>query len=217
MKPNVTKIVFISTLLLLLFSIELLAQRKVKSTGLGLRVTYWNLTNNANQLKVVTSMDRSSVSAGNAGGWLFLTSRLNPGTLFEISLGAIGNVQEESYYYMQSDTDVFMVNALLFGIRMELVAPQSQGALKPYLSLGAGPYWFSTIQANQQLYEQQVKIDTAYQPGGYLGAGTNFLLADWLAINFDLKYHFIDFNVKHEYSGYEYGIGITFLFGKYKI
>jgi len=215
MKPNFMKIVTIVTALILIFSVNLFAQRKVKSTGIGLRATHWKMTNDQTRIVVSDYGSRSSVETGSGGVWLYLISRLNYNMLFELSLGAIGKVEEETIYYTHTDVDVFAVTPILFGLRLELVSPESRSALKPYLSLGGGPYWFSTVQVEERLYEEEVKIETNLKRGGYLGGGANFLLSDWFAINFDVKYHFIDFSKKHENSGYEYGIGVSFLWGRY--
>ena len=69
----------------------------------------------------------------------------------------------------------------------------------------------------ERMYEDEVKIETKLRRGGYLGGGANFLLSDWFAINFDVKYHFIDFSKNHDNSGYEYGIGVSFMWGKYQM
>jgi len=209
------KIVTISTIFIILFSVNLLAQREVKSTGIGLRGTYWKMTSDPSQITITEHWNHTSVSTGSGGVWLYLISRLNYNMLFELSLGAIGKVEEETIYYTHTDVDVFAVTPILFGLRLELVSPESRSALKPYLSLGGGPYWFSTVQVEERLYEEEVKIETDLKRGGYLGGGANFLLSDWFAINFDVKYHFIDFSKKHENSGYEYGIGVSFLWGRY--
>lgn len=217
MKPKLMKAVTIGIVFILLFSVNLFAQREVKSTGIGLRGTHWNMTNDPSQIIVTEHWNHTSVSTGSGGVWLYLISRLNYNTLFELSLGAVGKVDEESYYDTHTNVDVSAVTPILFGLRLELVSPKSQSALKPYLSLGGGPYWFSTIQVEERMYEDEVKIETKLRRGGYLGGGANFLLSDWFAINFDVKYHFIDFSKNHDNSGYEYGIGVSFMWGRYQM
>lgn len=216
MKPNFMKIVTIVTALILIFSVNLFAQRKVKSTGIGLRVTHWKMTNDQTRIIVSDYGSRSSVETGSAGVWLYLLSRMNHNTLFELSLGAVGKVEEETYYYTHSDVDVFAVTPILLGLRIELMSPESQSALQPYLSLGGGPYWFSNVSVKERVYEDEVKVETKLKRGGYLGGGVNFLLSDWFAINFDMKYHFINFNKKHENSGFEYGLGVSFMWGRFR-
>jgi len=50
MKLKFMKAVLIGTVILLLFSVNLFAQREVKSTGIGIRGTYWNMTNDATRI-----------------------------------------------------------------------------------------------------------------------------------------------------------------------
>lgn len=216
MKPKFTKFVTISTILFLLFSVNLFAQRKVKSTGIGLRGTYWKINNDPTRIIVSDHGSRSSVNTGSGGVWLYLLSRMNYNTLFELSLGAVGKVEEETYYYTQSDVDVLAVTPILLGLRIELISPESQSAFQPYLSLGGGPYWFSNVSVKERMYEEEVNVETKLKRGGYLGGGVNFLLSDWFAINFDMKYHFINFNKNHENSGFEYGLGVSFMWGRFR-
>ncbi len=216
MKPKFIKVVTIIAVLILLFSINLFAQRKVKSTGIGLRGTHWKMTNDQTRIIVLDYGSRSSVETGSGGVWLFLLSRMNHNTLFELSLGAIGKVEEETYYYTNSNVDVFAVTPILLGLRVELMSPESQSSLQPYLSLGGGPYWFSNVSVKERTYEDEVKVETKLKRGGYLGGGVNFLLSDWFAINFDMKYHFINFNKNHENSGFEYGLGVSFMWGNFR-
>ena len=216
MKPKFIKGVTIVTVLMLFFSANLFAQRKVKSTGIGLRGTHWKMTNDQTRIIVSDYGSRSSVETGSGGVWLFLLSRMNHNTWFELSFGAVGKVQEESYYYTNSDVDVFAVTPILLGLRVELIAPESQTSLKPYLSLGGGPYWSSNISVKERTYEDEVKVETKLKRGGYLGGGANFLLSDWFALNFDMKYHFINFNKKDVNSGFEYGFGVSFMWGNFR-
>jgi len=216
MKPKFMKAVLIGTVSLLLFSVNLFAQREVKSTGIGLRLSYWRLNNDPTRIIVSNYGEHTSVNTGSGGAWLYLLSRLNYNAMFELSLGAVGQVEEEMSYYTDTDVDIFAVTPLLFGIRFEIIPPESQSALKPYLSLGGGPYWISSIMVKDRVFENEVTINTKLRRGGYLGGGANFLLSDWFAVNFDVKYHFIDFNVKHENSGLEYGLGVSFLWGRFR-
>lgn len=216
MKPKFLKTVIIGTVALLLFSVNLFAQREVKSTGIGLRIAHWKMTNDQTQIIVSDYGSRTAVETGHGGMWLYLLSRMNHNTLFELSLGAIGKVEEETYYYADSDVDVSAVIPILLGLRFELISPESQSALKPYLSLGGGPYWFSTVMVREGTYEDEVQVETKLRRGGYLGGGANFLISDWFAINFDMKYHFINFEKKHENSGFEYGLGISFMWGRFR-
>ncbi len=216
MKPKFMKAVIIGTLSLLLFFVNLFAQREVKSTGIGLRVSHWNMSNDQTRIIVSDYGNQTSVETGSGGAWLYLLSRMNRNTLFELSLGAVGSVDEETYYYTNSDVEVFAVTPILLGLRFELMSPENQSPLQPYLSLGGGPYWFSTVMVKETLDNDEVQVETDLKRGGYLGGGANFLLSNWFAINLDLKYHFIEFNRNHENSGLEFGLGVSFMWGRFR-
>jgi outer membrane protein W len=86
----------------------------------------------------------------------------------------------------------------------------------PYVSAGLGPYWISEINSRDNFHEDEVTVKSRVKPGAYLGGGFNFGLSDRFAINFDLKYHLIDLELNHKYSGFEYGVGFTIFWGKFK-
>ncbi len=218
MKPKLMKIVTINTVILLLFSVNLFAQPVVKSTGIGLRGSYWKTSNEPTQITVSDHLGQSEVDVGSGGGSIFLFSRINENMWFELSLGGVGEVEEESaYYYTDNNVDVSAITPFLLGLRYELLPAQNQSTLRPYFEFGGGPYWISTVNVRQNYYREEVKVQTILNRGGYLGGGLNFMLGSWFAINFDMKYHFIDFNKKNEYSGFEYGIGFCILWGRYKL
>ncbi len=216
MKPKFMKAVIFLIVSLLIFSVNLFAQREVKSTGIGLRVSHWSMSNHGTRIMVTDYGERTSVQTGSGGMYFYLLSRMNQFTLFELSLGAVGNVEEETYHYNNSTVDVFAVTPILLGLRLELISPENQSALHPYLSLGGGPYWFSNVAVREDMYEDEVQIETNLKSGGYAGGGANFLLSDWLAVNIDMKYHFINFNRNHEYSGFELGLGLSFMWGRFR-
>lgn len=215
MKPNIIKIVTIGVVILLALSVDYSAAYDLKATGIGLRGTFWQLNNSYSRFVVTNDMGETSVHTGTGGGWLFLLARINPSLLFELGLGAVGKVEEETIDYFNTDVDVQAITPLLLGLRLELFAPTHPSSLRPYLSVGGGPYWVSTIKVRDRLMEEEVSVETKLKRGGYLGAGTNFMITNWFALNFDLKYHFINFNTKHANSGFEYGLGVSFMWGKF--
>lgn len=217
MKPKIVKLITFGAIFLFLVSVNLFAQREVKSTGIGVRGTYWKMTDDPTRISVSNYGDHTAVSTGSGGGYFYLLSRMNYNTLLELSIGAVGKVEGESHYDAYNDVDVSAITPILLGVRFELLPPESQNSLKPYLSLGGGPYWLSKINATEGINEAEVMVDTRLRSGGYLGGGANFLLTDWFALNFDMRYHFIDFNVKHVNSGFEYGIGVSLMWGTYRL
>jgi hypothetical protein len=60
--------------------------------------------------------------------------------------------------------------------------------------------------------QQEFKSEFFY--GAYVGLGTNILFTDWLALNLDFKYHMPELNVNHQYSGLDFGLGLSAMWGK---
>ncbi len=192
------------------------AQAQARSTGIGLRGTYWNMNNDPAQVIVTNHDGYSSVDVGNGGGWIFFFSRVDAQTFFEFSLGAVGNVKSETYDGFRENVDVTAVTPVLLGFRHNLFSVYSQSALQPYIAYGAGPYWLHDITVRERLYGDEAVVKSKIKPGAYAGGGMNFMLASWFGLNFDVKYHFIDFNVNHDFSGFEYGLGFVLMWGKYE-
>ncbi len=191
-------------------------QAQARSTGIGLRGSYWNMNNGPAQIIVTNHGGYNAVDVGNAGGWIYFFSRVDAQTFFEFSLGAVGSVKSETYDGFNDNVDVTAVTPVLLGLRHNLFSMYSQSALQPYLAYGAGPYWLHDINVHERFYGDEVLVKSKIKPGAYAGGGVNFMLASWFGLNFDVKYHFIDFNVNHDYSGFDYGLGFSFMWGRYK-
>ncbi|MDZ7262330.1 MAG: porin family protein [candidate division KSB1 bacterium] len=218
MRIKAIKCVIIGTLVILSFSLsKTFAQTKVRSTGIGLRGSYWKMSNHSAHIIVTDHGERSAVSVGGIGGWLYFFSRYNNNAFFEFSLGGIATVKEESIDYWKENVDVSTITPLLLGVRYNLFSIQSQSALQPYFTFGGGPYWITDVMVREKLYDDEVTVKTSLKRGGYAGGGFNFMLSSWFAVNFDVKYHFINFNIKHDKSGFDYGLGVSFMWGQYKL
>jgi len=189
---------------------------QTRSTGIGLRGTYWNMNNGPAHIIVTDRDDYSAVDVGNGGGWIFLFSRLDEQTFFEFSLGAIGNVESVSREGVRENVDITAVTPVLLGFRHNLFSIYSRSALQPYLAYGAGPYWLHDIKVREDRYEDEAIVKSKLKPGAYAGGGMNFMAASWFGLNFDVKYHFVDFNVNHDISGFEYGLGFCFMWGRFR-
>jgi hypothetical protein len=174
------------------------------------------MNNGPAQIIVTNYGDYRAVDVGNGGGWIFFFSRVDQQTFFEFSLGAVGSVKSETHHDFGEDIDVTAITPVLLGFRHNLFSYYSQSALQPYIAYGAGPYWLHDITVRERFYGDEAIVRSKIKPGAYAGGGMNFMMASWFGLNFDVKYHFIDFNVNHDYSGFEYGLGFSFMWGRYK-
>lgn len=195
---------------------SLRAQPGARTTGIGIRGTFWNMDNFHARIHVIDDVEYGNISVGGGGGWLYFFSRMNDYTFLEFGLGAIGTIEAESHFRSGEQLDIQGIIPLVLGLRHQLVGPTSQSALQPYLQFGGGPYWLTWVSGRETAFGDEFVVNTQLKPGAYAGGGLYFMLSSWFGLNFDVKYHFVDFNIQHERSGYEYGLGISFLWGRYK-
>jgi outer membrane protein W len=143
---------------------------------------------------------------------------MNDNWFAELGLGAIGKVEARNNYFSDANVHVSAMNPLCFGLRYELFSIDNRSAFQPYITGGAGPYWISDILVKENNFgeDEQVSAKTDLLKGGYAGAGLNFALTSWLNFGLDARYHFVNFDKKHERSGWEYGFGLTFMWGRYQ-
>jgi len=205
-------------LLLFCFGMDVMADIKPRSAGIGFRGTFWRSNMDRSDIFVSNSVSHTEVDVGGGGGWIYFFSRVDNDWIFEFSIGAVGKADVKESYYYGEDVHVDAIVPVLFGLKHDLFSVYSRSALRPYLSLGGGPYWLSNIDVKDRHYEmeEEVRVRTKLKPGGYAGGGMNFMFSSWFGINFDAKYHFVDFNVNHDYSGWEYGFGFFFTWGRYR-
>lgn len=205
-------------LILFLFSTgsDVFAHGKIRSGGIGVRGTFWGTADQRANI-LLNRYDYLSVSSEiGGGGWLYFLSRSNEHLLVEFGLGAIGVAVNEYSGFFNDDVDVSAVIPVTFGFRVQPLSARSHSSLQPYFSMGGGPYWLADIRVRENYFEEEVKVHTVLKPGVYAGGGMDFLLSSWFGFNFDVKYHVIDFDVDHERTGFEYGIGIQFMWGRYR-
>ena len=53
-------------------------------------------------------------------------------------------------------------------------------------------------------------VESKIKPGIYGGVGANFLFINWFGVHCDIKYHLINFDNDHPFSGFDLGMGIGF-------
>ena len=116
---------------------------------------------------------------------------------------------------MNEEVEVFSAVPLLTGLRIELLPLNSQGIIKPYISAGPGAYILSDVHVIREFGGEKATVDTKLAPGGYAALGFNLHFSPGVALNFEAKYHFVDFDSSHNRSGADVGLGMVFLWGSY--
>lgn len=215
MKRNL-KYLLTTIMVFSLFS-TVFAGSPMRKAGIGFRGSYWRTSKYPPELKVQQTALHSEVNVGGGGGSLYFLSRLSDVWLAELTLGAIGRVAAKTEYLDGEDVEVSFTTPLLLGFRHHLFLWNNSSALRPYVNFGAGPYWMHDLHVQRQNYgfQEEVSGRTKLKLGGYLGGGFDFMFTTWFGLNFDVRYHFIDFNQQHEHSGFEYGLGFQFLWGHF--
>lgn len=158
--------------------------------------------------------DEESVHVGPAGGYITFFSRVSDQGFFEFTMGAIGIVDVDSRGWDDDDVDVKSLFPFLIGLRHNILSYRSRSQLQPYLSIGVGPYFYADVDVANEGFNESVYVATDTWFGGYTGCGFHIYMARWFGLNVDLKYHFIQFNKEHDYSGLEFGFGIGFHWGR---
>jgi len=98
-------------------------------------------------------------------------------------------------------------------VRFLPIEPHGGEGLRPYLSAGIGPYWAMDVLDMESGPSHDVSIDSEHRFGGYVGAGVELMLTDWLGLGFDVRRHYVDFRGREDYGGFEYGMGLQFMWG----
>ncbi len=203
-----------ATLLVIFFiNSSAAAQSTGKSTGIGFRGSFYNPSRQSSSVTVSRHVGYSVNNSVNAGGCLYVFSRINESTFLEFSIGNIASVEQEVSFIASQKVDVFNMTPILFGVKYDFLQSQNSGILQPYLSGGFGAYVFSNVKVAQEIMREEVEVSTNVKPGLYLGSGLNIHLGSWIAINFDGKYHLVNVNPNYDNSGFEFGIGFNFSWG----
>lgn len=183
-------------------------------TGLGFRGTYWDVVNDVQRVRVYDHWTSSDVDVGGYGGGIFFFTQIRKQLFIEFTLGAIGSVHNRVRYWDSEEVNAVAVVPILFGVRYELLPEHIKSNLRPYASVGIGPYWVNDVMVYDDTWDgEEVIVDASARPGAYAGAGMNFMLTKSFAINYDMRYHMVDFQDDRYNSGFEFGIGFTIIWG----
>jgi hypothetical protein len=186
--------------------------------GIGIRPSFWNMSDHTFHFSLSTSPGKTGgqVSVSGIGSWIYFFSRLNQNLFMQFEMGAVATAYSEGEDLLQSNTNVSTMIPLLIGLRYDLLSGRSASKLQPYLAVGAGPYWSTAFTVQSKNLQEEIVGDSKMQYGGYIGGGVHLLLTDWMALNFNVRQHFVDGRVNNEYSGMEFGLGLSVMWGRNK-
>lgn len=208
--PNKITIILLAVLSL---SGTAFAQHKDRpASGINFRMAFWNMGSKDRFLTYIRDNGREYLRTGGAGGWISFVSRTSDQMSFELSLGAFGKAEGEAFASWDDEIDGTAVIPILFGIRRDLLGIYNSSSLRPYIAIGAGPYWITEVSEERLDREEVI---SGLDMGGYAGGGINFFLGRQFALNLDARYHFVDFTTENEISGVEVGMGFSIMWGRY--
>ena len=184
-----------------------------RTTGITLRGAARGWPDSRERLVWLGGAEHTYFDSEGVGGWISFFSRATDELFLEISFGGLVRSVEEVKWAEGTETYVEALVPVLLGARAYPFEPSRHKSLRPYLSFGAGPYWMTDIESVETLSRDDFSVDARHAFGGYLGAGVDFMLTDWLGLNVDFRQHYVDFRRSHEYSGSEYAVGMQFMWG----
>lgn len=212
----------------------LMAQYNTRTTGIGMRGSFWALPEPDNHVAVTYPNSTHKIDVGGMGGSFYIMKRVNERLLAEMSFGGYGSVKGETdnwdydndhYYHHQHDCcadddqenlDISAITPALFGMRFYPLPMWNRSGIQPYAAAGIGPYFISDISVRDDGFNGEVTSNWSTKAGGYLGCGVDIVMTSWLAFNVDARYHLVGFNPDNDYSNIEWGCGLQFMWGKWR-
>jgi hypothetical protein len=217
---NKEKITLVNRLTLVAFLLAILncptlrSQGMPRSNGLGFRVSFWKMAESDVLFKVSQQGLEHAVSMDGFGFWLQYFNRIHDNLSLAFDFGTISRIHINADIPLGSDLDVGGILAFLPGIRYDLLSRRLASKFQPYLDTGIGPYFQQSVKTHNYLADENVITESKYDMGLFLGGGVNLPISNRFAFNFDMKYHFVNFTVNKGISGIEFGIGLTFMWGR---
>lgn len=215
MSNLIKKVLILVIASLLITNTMAMAQTNLNSTGIGFRGSFYSPAKNSTSVRVSHHLGYSVNNSINAGGCIYVFSRLSDNTLVEFSIGNIASIEQEVSFFANQKVDLFNVTPILFGMRYDFLQNNNRSFLQPYIIGGLGAYVLSDVKLVQEFMRENVEVSTTVKPGLFIGSGINIHLSSWIALNLDFKYHFINLNPNYDHSGLEFGIGFNFSWGSF--
>lgn len=215
MERRVKMIRVLLSISVLLCCSDLLAQGVSRSSGIGVRASYWSVAGNPTRFNIANGGTSSVYDFSGLGSSLYFFSRVQQSNWFlEFSLGAVARVHGEEKIGGEDHVEVSAVIPFLLGLRYDVLSNRHANSFQPYLAGGVGPYWSTAFSVQNQQTGEIVNGEADLKMGAYTGGGVNFVPISWIALNLDLRYHFVDFQRQREPSGLEFALGISFMWGR---
>jgi outer membrane protein W len=216
MRTRLFSVVSVTVLFILILGGSLFANEWPR-TGIGFRFNHWNVKDQSVIVRVSDNYTTTETGTGGYGGSLYFFSRIARRLYIDFTVGAIGTVEQRTIHWDHEEVKADAVVPFLFGVRYDILPSNVQSVLQPYAAAGFGTYWINDVYVEEQAYHDShdyVSVNSKARPGGYVGAGMNFMLSNRVAINYDMRYHMVDFQNSDFHNGIEFGFGCSLMWGK---
>ncbi|MDZ7261712.1 MAG: hypothetical protein ONB05_06370, partial [candidate division KSB1 bacterium] len=139
-------------------------------------MSFWNITGRGTSIGVSGQGTGAVVDLSGVGTWLYFFSRVHHNWFLELNLGAVAGVRLQKSTFGDGNVEASGIIPVLFGVRYELFSPRLSGAFQPYLTLGGGPYWTTSVFTQNSWEEEEEEIvRSGLKYGAYLGGGMNIM------------------------------------------
>ena len=124
-------------------------------------------------------------------------------------------------YWGETGEETSVVHSLMFGLRYYLPQSRTRSPMRPYFSAGVGPFIGTSHYRETDIcccdVYSEVENMTAF--AARLGGGVDFQMSHRFMLGFNAGYNFVnDFprpiNGRANFSGSEFGISFSYLFGR---
>jgi len=194
----------------------IMGQGMVRSRGIGIRGGFWKSRGGNLGIHVSSeNMFNTNVHVNGVAGCLYFFSRLYDNWFMEVLLASNVNVDVESSGLFNDNVNANLLLPVLIGIRYDVLPTRVSTNFQPYVAGGAGPYIHMHSQVRDEFMQNtDISVTSDIDIGCFLGTGLNVILRDWLAWNMDLKYHLLDADMNHPYSGFAAQTGLSLMWGR---
>lgn len=136
---------------------------------------------------------------------------------------SIHDVEHESWvdHWGYEAHETTIVHSLMFGIRFYLPQSRPYSTFRPYLSAGAGAFIGTTEYGETNVCDCETysEVDNITAAGARLGGGIDLLMGRRFMMGFTAGYNFVEdfpypIGGRQNYSGSEFGISFSYLFGR---
>jgi hypothetical protein len=181
-------------------------------SAIDLNLGLWHESKVGNEISM-TGVASTAKTSGFLGG-LSYTYWVQEDLSVGLSAGVLAGEATSSVGINGISQHTSAVISVLLGVRYYVGESSWDSPVKPFLSLGLGP--FIGVEAKNDLFVQESHSETAF--GTRLGGGIDFLLGQSFKLGANVGYDLMtDFStpigVRGNYNGPDFSLGVGFLFG----